>query len=237
VQYRHDEYFTYPGAELPPPPPPPPVTPGAPPPPPKAEPQTPRSPPPPTQPHRSSRPPRKETKDGKPVDEFIGVADEKTADPRNLTYLRRTKGAFPEGDVWDSARELGAILVLAQQRRKARKDPDSMQGKTRLHAYGRADERGFGAEGWWDEMFLVSSVRSHISISRCRISSAYLRFLEGGPWAKPEHPLIKRGSEWAGIEIQRSKWWNLMVEEERVDAMWAMARLSERLAYEVAITV
>lgn len=105
-----------------------------------------------------------------------------------------------------------------------------MIGKTRLTVYGSHDERGFGANGWWDEVFLITSVHSHISVTRARVSSPYLRFLESGEWPDPEHPFIKAGNDWAAIEVQRSRWWNLLVPEERVEAMYAVTRMVERAA-------
>ena len=62
-------------------------------------------------------------------------------------------------------------------------------------------------------------MHSHVALTRVRISSAYLRFLETGNLPNPEHELIKdEKSGWCELNIQRSRWFDLMEPLDRVEA-------------------
>lgn len=73
--------------------------------------------------------------------------------------IRIKKGSWPEGDVWDVLKEVGAILCTAQERRKGGKGADGIgkgrvEKKTRYRAIGRESS-------WWDD---VSSLFSPFSL-------------------------------------------------------------------------
>lgn len=66
--------------------------------------------------------------------------------------IRIKKGSWPEGDVWDVLKEVGALLCTAQERRKGGKGADGIgkgkvEKKTRYRAIGRESS-------WWDDVSL-----------------------------------------------------------------------------------
>ncbi|KAI5807976.1 hypothetical protein DFH27DRAFT_638341, partial [Peziza echinospora] len=128
-----------------------------------------------------------------------------------------TTGSWAEGDVWDTLKEVGALLCTAQERRKGGKN-DGGIGKGKV--VNKVRYRAIGRDGtWWDEIFLLSAVHSHVALTRVRISSAYLRFLETANLPNPEHELIKdEKSGWCELKIQRSRWFNLMEPLDRVES-------------------
>jgi len=177
----------------------------------------------PSPPPTSMRARKRSKKEPEVVDEFLGSkGEEKTFDPRDLKELRRTKGNWREGDVWDLAREVSALLAVAQERRKAAKKPGEIVKKCRYRVVGRE-------QGWWDDVYLISSIHSHISISHLRISDAYLRFLETNRFPNANHSHIQGSDDWAGLHVRRTKWWNLLDPKDRCEAAVAVGSVMNRM--------
>lgn len=71
----------------------------------------------------------------------------------------------------------------------------------------------------YDDIFLVSALNHHVSIVRVRVPDALLSVLEGGD------------GEWEKVVMWRSKWYDLFLAEERVEAMqiiWGMMAFQMR---------
>lgn len=152
----------------------------------------------------------------------IEEARRKAAKREEEKRIRIKKGSWPEGDVWDVLKEVGAILCTAQERRKGGKGADGIgkgrvEKKTRYKAIGKESN-------WWDDVFLISTVHSHISLTNVHISAPYLRFLETGNLPNPDHELIKQGkSGWYEFKMKRTKWYDLGEPEGRVEAARAVS--------------
>ncbi|KAF8471268.1 hypothetical protein BDZ91DRAFT_718215 [Kalaharituber pfeilii] len=144
----------------------------------------------------------------------IEEARRKAAKREEEKKIRIKKGSWPEGDVWDTLKEVGALFCTAQERRKGGKGADGI-GK----AIGRETT-------WWDDIFLISAVHCHIAITHVHLSAPYLRFLETGNLPNPDHELIKDdNSGWCEFKMQRTKWMNLADPNERVDAARAVSAI------------
>lgn len=92
----------------------------------------------------------------------IEEARRKAAKREEEKKIRIKKGSWPEGDVWDVLKEVGAILCTAQERRKGGKGADGIgkgkvEKKTRYRAIGRES-------AWWDDVG-----RPHLSMNHCHI--------------------------------------------------------------------
>ncbi|KAG9243441.1 hypothetical protein BJ878DRAFT_118175 [Calycina marina] len=64
-----------------------------------------------------------------------------------------------------------------------------------------------------DDIFLVSALNHHVSVMRARVPLALLEVLDGGK------------TEWDGVKVWRSQWYDLFKAEERIEAMelvWGM---------------
>lgn len=82
--------------------------------------------------------------------------------------------------------------------------------KTRYSAIGRAK----GVD--YDDIFVVSALFHHVSFLRVRVPNLLLDVLEGGGGV---------GKCWGRLEVRRSKWYDLFLVEERLEAMrmvWSM---------------
>jgi len=132
------------------------------------------------------------------------------------------KGSWPQGDVWDVLKEVGALLCTAQERRKGGKGTDGItkgkvEKKTRFRAIGREST-------WWDDIFLISAVHTHLSFTHVHIAAPYLRFIETGNLPNPNHQLIKdEKSEWCEFKMRKTKWFDLTNPSQRVDAARVVA--------------
>ena len=88
----------------------------------------------------------------------IEEARRKAAKREEEKKIRIKKGSWPQGDIWDVLKEVGAILCTAQERRKGGKGADGIgkgkvEKKTRYRAIGREST-------WWDDV-------SHPFFHRC----------------------------------------------------------------------
>lgn len=111
-------------------------------------------------------------------------------------------------DVVGVTREIAALLSMAQLR--------SQEGETEKKVRYRAVGKVEGS--YWDDVYMVTSLHHHVSISHLRVSKPYLRFLKTGKLpTNLEHPFIKEGG-WEKLHLRKTKYYSLMVPEERVKA-------------------
>jgi hypothetical protein len=71
----------------------------------------------------------------------------------------------------------------------------------------------------YDDIFLVSALNHHVSILRVRVPEALLQVLDGGD------------NEWERVVMWRSKWYDLFLADDRVEAMqiiWGMMAFQMR---------
>ncbi|KAF2102313.1 hypothetical protein NA57DRAFT_73743 [Rhizodiscina lignyota] len=74
----------------------------------------------------------------------------------------------------------------------------------------------------YDEVFLVSALNHHISISKLRVHQQYLDAITAGEW--PDSELTE--SEENMLHISRSRWFDLFLSEDRAEAISALWGLS-----------
>lgn len=114
----------------------------------------------------------------------------------------------------------------------------------KYQAIGRPDHYG---DGEWDNIFMLSSVNTHVCLVKMTVSKSYLKWLEsgtsvegtgnteGGVKEQPKEKKlgrsgislpVKEEKDWEGmlvrpdvLYVERSCWWNLFVPEERVEAL------------------
>jgi hypothetical protein len=126
----------------------------------------------------------------------------------------------PEGnadDVLGVTREVAAILGIAQDRAKERKGIE--ERRVRFTAVGK--ERDGGGD-YWDDIYLFTTIHHHISITHARVSAPYLRFLRTGRLPSSQHEFVKKGG-WEKVVLKKSRYWSLLVPEERRDAARAIS--------------
>jgi hypothetical protein len=104
-------------------------------------------------------------------------------------------------------------------------------------AIGKID----GMDGEWDDVFMVSSINTHVSLLRMRVSKGYMSWLETGTVSEVQQekkwgrsgitlPTIKpEVRDWDGDEmsrevlyLERSVWWDMFEPKERVEALRAV---------------
>ncbi|EWC46815.1 hypothetical protein DRE_04060 [Drechslerella stenobrocha 248] len=112
-------------------------------------------------------------------------------------------------DVVDAVHELSALLTLGQERQRKK----SIK-KIVYRAVGRDDT----LDG--DDLFLLSSVQSHLAISHVYLTDAYSRFIRTGHLPPAEY--ILANPEWCACRIGRTKWHNLLEPDGRVEALRAV---------------
>lgn len=96
--------------------------------------------------------------------------------------------------------------------RMVRPPSASWDAKARYEAIGRVPGAGY------DDVFVVSSLFHHVSILRFRVPDRLLEVLDGA---------ADQGGRrsWGKLEVRRSKWFDLFLVEERVEAVkmfWAL---------------
>ncbi|KAF2007802.1 hypothetical protein P154DRAFT_516603 [Amniculicola lignicola CBS 123094] len=67
----------------------------------------------------------------------------------------------------------------------------------------------------WDDIFLVSSLNHHISVLKLHIHPLYMQYLTDG--TLPEK--TPTDSRWSSPSLQRTRWYDLFVLEDRTEAM------------------
>ncbi|KAK1830552.1 hypothetical protein QBC39DRAFT_331549 [Podospora conica] len=100
-------------------------------------------------------------------------------------------------------------LPMYDNYRMVRPPSAAWDRKTRYEAIGKV--RGVG----YDDVFVVSALFHHVSVVRVRVPDRLLAVLDGG---------AEEGG-WGRLEVRRSRWFDLFLVEDRVEAMklvWSM---------------
>ncbi|KAI5776817.1 hypothetical protein EDC01DRAFT_681013 [Geopyxis carbonaria] len=120
-------------------------------------------------------------------------------------------------DIIGLTREAVALLSLAQHRARPH---GSVEKKVRAHAIGRVP----GEDDEWDTVFLVTGMHHHVSISEMRVSRGYLRWLRTGKCRGGKAKGQPRGGEggWHELRLRKTRYWSLLVPEERREAARAV---------------
>ncbi|MCJ1297902.1 hypothetical protein MMC08_000690 [Hypocenomyce scalaris] len=77
----------------------------------------------------------------------------------------------------------------------------------------------------YDDLYMVSSINHHVSIIHLRIHTHYLEYLTTGkvtvtaPASPHQAPPLASDQPWYGLDMQRSRWYNLLEPADRVQAM------------------
>ncbi|PVH88056.1 hypothetical protein DL98DRAFT_509563 [Cadophora sp. DSE1049] len=95
-----------------------------------------------------------------------------------------------------------AMMAVYENYRKMNPPSATWDRKARYSAIGKVPGKGY------DDIFLMSALNHHVSIVRARVSEKLLGVLEGG-----------MEDEWERLEIRRTKWYDLYLKDERVEAM------------------
>lgn len=95
-----------------------------------------------------------------------------------------------------------AMMAVYENYRKMNPPSATWDRKARYSAIGKVPGKGY------DDIFLMSALNHHVSIVRARVSEKLLSVLDGG-----------MEDEWERLEIRRTKWYDLYLKEERVEAM------------------
>ncbi|KAH8153672.1 uncharacterized protein LAJ45_02485 [Morchella importuna] len=132
-------------------------------------------------------------------------------------------------DVIGIAREVAATLSIAQDRRKGPRP--GKEGKTEKKVRYRAIGK---EEKYRDDIFIMTSLHHHVSISHVSVSQPYLRYLETGkmPDFKHEFFQTKEGKDWDRLKIQKTRFWDLLDPQERVEACYAFCGVQNWLSRE-----
>jgi hypothetical protein len=103
----------------------------------------------------------------------------------------------------------GSTMAIYENYRKLNPPGPTWDRKARYQAIGKAPGEGF------DDVFLVSALNHHVCIMRARVPEKLLMILDGGD--------EKEG--WERIVMWRSKWYDMYLGSERLEAMeivWGM---------------
>jgi hypothetical protein len=81
------------------------------------------------------------------------------------------------------------------------------------------------------KVFLVSSLNHHASILKLRVHAAYLEHLEtgscpSGPDSSADGTNAEKCENWSSPILQRTRWYDLLLPEDRVEflrGLWAVA--------------
>ena len=85
-----------------------------------------------------------------------------------------------------------------------------------------------GKHGEFDTVFIVSAVNCHMSLMRMRVHGDYMRWLEKGipaPVCDLEEIDDERELRRDTLYVDRSRWLNFLVEEDRVEALTGVWRI------------
>lgn len=111
-------------------------------------------------------------------------------------------------------------LSIYDSYRMVRLPSTTWDRKTRYAAIGKTK----GAD--YDDVFVLSSLFHHFCVLRVRVPNRLLDVLGGEPEDAPaEGESPGRGRSWGKLEMWRSKWFDLFIVEDRLEAMrllWGM---------------
>jgi hypothetical protein len=113
----------------------------------------------------------------------------------------------------------GNNLQIYENYRRMNPPGATWDRKARYCAIGKESGDGF------DDIFMISSLNHHISLVRARVPEKLLAVLEGGATEE----------DWESVVMWRSKWHDLYLKDERIEAMalvwgmmaWLMRRIEE----------
>lgn len=130
--------------------------------------------------------------------------------PTNKRSKKSSSTGLPNGN-----------LQMYENYRKLAPPAPTWDRKCRYSAIGKSPSNELGGGGY-DDIFLISSLNHHVSVVRARVPDRLTEVLEGG----------EEREGWGKVEVWRSKWFDLYLAEERVEAMgivWGMmARLMRK---------
>lgn len=107
-------------------------------------------------------------------------------------------------------------LPMYDNYRMVRPPSAAWDKKTRYEAIGKVKGAGY------DDVFVISALFHHISVVRVRVPDGLLAVLDGEP---------DEGRSWGRLEVRRSRWFDLFLVEDRIEAMklvWSMVNFLMR---------
>lgn len=134
-------------------------------------------------------------------DELGDANEESTGDPKPSEFSHKRVRKTSRVDAWKGLEPPSGIWERGVTYQQIGKDKNSEH----------------------DEIFLVSSINHHISILCLRIHKKYIDYLEKTP-TQSEISNAPQQS-WYTLEMKRSKWFDLLIADDRVEAMrgiWAV---------------
>lgn len=132
----------------------------------------------------------------------LGVADEETTgDPTSFEFSRKRLKKSSRMDAWMSLQPPSSIWERGVRYQQLGKDKNSE----------------------YDDIYLVSAINHHISILHLRIHQKYIDYL----LKTPDQSKVSNAPQqtWYALEMKRSKWFDLLIADDRVEAMrgiWAI---------------
>ncbi|KAF2803021.1 uncharacterized protein BDZ99DRAFT_428027 [Mytilinidion resinicola] len=120
-------------------------------------------------------------------------------------WVTRPRWGGPEGEVSKERRRVPAAEAWKLMRSK----DGFWDPKVEYQAIGKSS----GAV--WDEIYMVSSLNHHISILKLRVHFLYVQFLTDGGLPKD----LPKDASWASPTLQRTRWYDFFVIEDRAEAM------------------
>ncbi|KAF8866093.1 hypothetical protein BDZ45DRAFT_667958 [Acephala macrosclerotiorum] len=134
---------------------------------------------------------------------------EKAEKPTVASEVKRQIGGIngPSPNKRSKKVKEGGSLPIYENYRKMNQPGPTWDRKARYMSIGKVTGVGY------DDVFLVSALNHHICVVRARIPESLLRVLEGGE------------QEWEGVKMWRSRWFDMYLGKDRVEAMgliWGM---------------
>ncbi|KAK0750439.1 hypothetical protein B0T18DRAFT_437637 [Schizothecium vesticola] len=145
----------------------------------------------------------------------LPTAAEKPSEPSSRARLMASLAGVSGPKPSKRAKRTGN-LPMYDNYRMVRPPSAAWDKKTKYEAIGKV--KGVG----YDDVFVVSALFHHISVVRVRVPDGLLAVLEGAP---------DEGRSWGQLEVRRSRWFDLFLVEDRVEAMklvWSMVNFLMR---------
>ncbi|KAI3319901.1 hypothetical protein HD806DRAFT_508282 [Xylariaceae sp. AK1471] len=114
-------------------------------------------------------------------------------------------------------------LSMYDRYRMVRLPSSNWDKKARYEAIGKIKGAGY------DDVFVISSLFHHLCVLRMRVPDRLLQVLDGAAEDMAEEG--KGGRSWGKLEVWRSKWFDLFLPEDRLEAMrliWGMTAWTMR---------
>jgi len=151
-------------------------------------------------------------KEGEKIEEVGLVAKAKDEGKDRLEEIKQKVGGFggPSPPKRSKKEPAGPTLQIYDNYRKMIPPSSTWDRKARYMAIGKLE-----GQNEWDDVFLVSSLNHHVSIIRVRVPTTLLDILAGAG----------EEEKWERLVMWRSKWFDLFLKDERIEAMkvvWGM---------------